>query len=161
MGNVVGFRKNREGWLVSDTHRECTMRGCGNIFEITSKTVTICPSCNTARVKAARVEEKMWQRAKNRSRLSGLEFDITVGDIDIPDECPVMGLPLMPHVGSPGGRPNSPSLDRIDSRKGYTKDNIQVISHLANQMKSSATPQQMLKFADWAIKTYRDKPGTA
>ncbi len=36
--------------------------------------------------------------------------------------------------------------DRIDSANGYTKDNIQVISSIANRMKWNATKEQLLTF---------------
>lgn len=154
MSNVVSLVKNREGWLVSDTHRECT--NCNTIYERTSRTVTLCPKCNCDRVKANETEKKMFSAARSRAKLSGREFTITIEDINIPESCPIMDIPLKRHEGSPGGKPNSPSLDRIDNSKGYTPDNIQVICHLANQMKASATPREILKFADWAVKTYRD-----
>ena len=90
----------------------------------------------------------MWERARNRAKLSGKEFDIIVGDIYIPKFCKYLNIPLVVHSGSSGGRPDSPSLDRIDITKGYTKDNIQVISHLANQMKASATKEQLQTFCN-------------
>jgi len=43
----------------------------------------------------------------------------------------------------------------VDIFKGYTKDNIMVMSQLANAMKANATPEQLLLFSDWVIKTYR------
>lgn len=84
------------------------------------------------------------RRAKNR----GLVFDLTYEDILplIPDVCPVLGIKL--DWGSlPGGNPNKPSIDRIDSSKGYTLDNIVVVSWRANNLKGSATPEELMKIA--------------
>lgn len=145
------MNKNREGWLVSETERECTK--CHSIFEITSK-MTLCKQCNSSRVKSKRPEWKMHQRAKMRCKVTGREFNITPDDIIIPDRCPILGIKLNMNSGKPGAYRNSPSLDRKDNSKGYTKDNIQVVSQLANAMKCHATKEELLMFAQWILKTY-------
>lgn len=147
------MKRNREGFLVGDDHRECTL--CGSIFKKTSKTVTLCNVCNTERVKSTSPEKKMLSRARNRAKDRGLDFDISVDDILIPIKCPVLGIPLKQHKGRSGGQPDSPALDRIDNSKGYVKGNVVVISHLANQMKSSATKEELIKFAEWILSEYR------
>ena len=91
----------------------------------------------------------MHQRAKQRCKFSGREFDLQVSDIVIPDVCPILGIPLNMNSGKSGAYKNSPSLDRIDNNKGYIKDNIHVISQLANAMKGGASNEELHKFADW------------
>lgn len=146
------MEKNREGYLVSDTHRECTK--CGTVFKITSK-MTLCKRCNSERVKSQTPEWKMHQRAKQRCKQTGREFSISVSDISIPDVCPILGIELNANSGKSGAYRNSPSLDRIDNAKGYTKDNIQVISQLANAMKCHATNQELHNFAQWILKNIK------
>ena len=143
------MRVNREGYKISETKRECT--NCGTIFLKTSKTVTLCNKCNCERVKCTDPRSKMLQRAKGRAKLKNLEFDLTVKDIIIPKHCPILGVELVCKSGTSGGQKNSPALDRINSMKGYTKDNVQVISHLANMMKSHATEEELRSFANWII----------
>lgn len=138
--------KNRQGYLTSESYRECTK--CGVLFEITSK-MTLCRTCNSSRVKSKTPEWKMHQRAKQRCKQSGLEFDLLVSDITIPEYCPILGIKLNMNSGRSGAYKNSPSLDRIDNTKGYTKNNIWVISQLANAMKGAATNKELQLFADW------------
>lgn len=145
------MKRNRQGNLVSDTHRECTK--CGVIFEKTSK-MTLCKKCNSERVKSQTPEWRMHQRAKTRAKIKGLDFNLEVSDVVIPDVCPVLGIQMNINAGKSGAYRNSPSLDRIDSDKGYTKDNIQVISQLANAMKNKASKEDLLAFAAWVLKTY-------
>lgn len=144
--------KNREGWLVNETHRQCT--NCLVIYERTNPTVTLCGVCNSGRVKTQSPEIKMWRRAKARATKYNIPFDIDVSDIVIPEFCPVLGVPLVVFKGRSGGEDNSPALDRVDNSQGYVKGNILVISHLANMMKSSANPEQLVKFANWVLTTY-------
>lgn len=143
------MRVNREGYKISETERECT--NCGTMFLKTSKTVTLCNKCNSERVKCTSPESKMFQRAKCRAKVKDLEFDLTVKDIIIPKHCPILGIELVCKSGAPGGQKNSPALDRKDSKRGYTKDNVQVISHLANMMKSHANEKELIRFANWVI----------
>jgi len=98
----------------------------------------------------------MWQRAKQRCKKSGLECTITSDDISIPDICPILGISINMNSGGSGAYKNSPSLDRIDNSKGYTRDNIHVISQLANSMKGAASSEELLRFADWIYSTYSD-----
>jgi hypothetical protein len=93
---------------------------------------------------------------KGRAKKRGLEFTLKLEDVIVPEYCPILGIKLEHSTGH-GGKIHSPSIDRIDNARGYTPDNIQVISTLANQMKSSATPEQLLMFAEWVLKTYKEK----
>lgn len=59
--------------------------------------------------------------------------------------CPYFGWTL---THAAGKARTLASLDRIDSAKGYTQDNVKVISYLANLMKSFATEEELLAFAN-------------
>lgn len=144
--------KNREGYIVTKEVRECTK--CGVMFPNKSKVVTLCPTCNSSRVKGESPEVRMYRRSKTRAKERGVEFTIDKEDIYIPEVCPILGVPLVVKSGSSGGSDNSPALDRIDNSKGYVKGNVQVISHLANMMKSSANVEQLQKFASWVNNTF-------
>lgn len=60
----------------------------------------------------------------------------------VPEFCPVLGMRLEPGNGLSA---SSPSLDRFDPEKGYTKGNVRVISARANTLKSNATPDELRK----------------
>lgn len=143
--------KNREGNLVSETHRQCTNSECKIIFKKTSKTVTLCNKCNSNRVKCTDPRSKILNGAKNRAKSKNIDFNLNINDIIIPEYCPILGMRLKRHTGKPGGKKDSPSIDRINPNKGYIKDNIRIISHLANMMKSHATKAELLTFANWII----------
>ena len=149
------MKRNREGFLVGELQRECTK--CGTIFNKTSKTVSLCNSCNSTRVKCFTPEYKMLARAKGRATRKGMEFNLDLSDIQIPDYCPILNIKLESHRGSSGGQPNSPALDRIDNNKGYVKGNIMVISNLANQMKASASKEELILFAKWVLSQYQEE----
>ena len=90
--------------------------------------------------------------ARVRAIEKGIEFDIkSYRDIPkVPEFCPILNIPLF--VGNGTSSDNSPSLDRIDNNKGYIKGNLQIISMKANQMKNSATLDDIKKLYDYMIK---------
>lgn len=102
-----------------------------------------------------RHESELLKQAKYRAKKNNLDFEIELEDIVIPKICPILNIPLFSSKGHSG--PNSPSIDRIDSSKGYIKGNVQVISHKANTIKSNATLQELLDFAIWVMSKVKEK----
>lgn len=96
-------------------------------------------------------EWRLWRSAKNSSARRGLSFEIEVEDITIPDVCPVFKIPMNQFTDY------CPSIDRKDNSKGYVKGNVQVISKKSNVMKSNASNEELLQFADWIIEELRVK----
>jgi hypothetical protein len=88
-----------------------------------------------------RPKEIMINAARQRAKKKSLDFDITVDDIEIPEMCPVLGIPLI--KGDGRLTENSPTIDRIDNTKGYIKGNVMVISHRANNIKNSSTIKEI------------------
>lgn len=99
----------------------------------------------------------MWSRAKTRAKNKSLEFNIEISDIQIPKRCPYLDIELRFVKGRSGGSYNSAALDRIDNSKGYIKGNIEVISHLANQMKASATKEQLILFSKRVLNRFNEQ----
>lgn len=85
--------------------------------------------------------------ARRRSANKQLPFNLTKDDIAIPAVCPVLGIPLYRAGGAAAQGPNSPTLDRIVPELGYVRGNVRVVSARANQIKSDATPQELLQVA--------------
>lgn len=81
-----------------------------------------------------------------------LDFDLKPEDIiKLVHEtkvCPVFGFELK-HGPS---RWDSPSIDRIDNSKGYTLDNVMVMSQKANMAKGSMSKEELIMFAEWVCK---------
>ncbi len=94
----------------------------------------------------------MWKQAKHRAKwdYNNMEFTITVEDIKIPDKCPYFNREFIPLDKDWGY-----SLDRIDSSKGYTPDNIQVISYKANKAKNNLTEAELVEFAKGVLAVHQ------
>lgn len=88
---------------------------------------------------------------RSAAKQRGHEFDLSPEDLNYPEYCPALGIKLnydpKPKGSKAGPVKNSPSVDRIDSSKGYIKGNVVVVSQLANSIKSSATPEQIMQVA--------------
>lgn len=85
----------------------------------------------------------MLNSAKKRARIKGVPFDLTVEDLEFPEVCPVLGIPISRSPNGGWHWPSSPSLDRINPALGYTKDNIRIISFRANTLKNNASVKEL------------------
>lgn len=84
----------------------------------------------------------MLREIRKNARERGLEYSLTRADISIPEMCPVFGTKL---AYVEGRRTHStPSLDRIDSSKGYIPGNVIVVSWRANDVKRTSTPEELI-----------------
>jgi hypothetical protein len=92
----------------------------------------------------------MVHNARKRSKQVGMDFSITYSDISLPELCPVLGIPLK--FGEGKLSDFSPTIDRIDSAKGYVPGNVLVISHRANRIKNDANLSDILLIADYMMK---------
>jgi hypothetical protein len=80
--------------------------------------------------------------ARGRAEAKGLDFTLDLDTLPRPSHCPVFGSELV-YRADGRRRDNSASIDRIDSRRGYTNDNVWVISWRANQIKNDATLDEL------------------
>tara|TARA_B100001094_G_scaffold232790_1_gene227648 strand:- start:1010 stop:1537 length:528 start_codon:yes stop_codon:yes gene_type:complete len=127
----------------------------------------ICKSCQARRVhehKSRSLKDdpvlyrckKILCAAKGRARKSNREFSLTLDDLlELAKQpsCPISRRPFFWRtvIGNPktrGPHPDAPSLDRIDSSRGYTPDNVWLISHRMNAIKSNATPEELKLVSD-------------
>lgn len=99
--------------------------------------------------------ERLLSIAKYRAKKKRLPFNIEAEDIPIPSRCPILGIPL----ATGGSQQSSPTVDRIIPELGYTKGNVIVISGLANSIKASGTPIEILKVATFYLKLAKDYYG--
>jgi len=108
----------------------------------------------TIKYREKNYENFLLLQIKSSAKKRNLEFNLTIEDIIIPKFCKYTNIELTKTIG--GGLLNSaPSIDRIDTNKGYIKGNIQIISHLANKMKSNCTINELLTFAENVIKLHK------
>jgi hypothetical protein len=85
----------------------------------------------------------LWKRARDRAKNTNKDFTIQIFDVQkvMTDACPVFGYVF--DMSDTAATDRSPSLDRIDSSKGYVPGNIWVISTRANRIKSDATLEEL------------------
>lgn len=100
------------------------------------------------------IKQRILYRAKERSKETGCPFNITEEDIILPELCPLLEIPFV--YGSSKSKWYTYSLDKIEPHKGYVKGNIQVITYLANTMKSSASKEELITFAKNILKLFKD-----
>lgn len=80
----------------------------------------------------------------------GVPWNLRFSDIEIPDTCPVFGIPL--DWESTRLQDASPSFDRIDNTKGYEPGNVHVISMKANRIKCQGSLEELEKLVAYLKK---------
>lgn len=91
--------------------------------------------------KKQNIANSLLYSARSRAKQSGIQINIDIEDIIIPDYCPVLGI----QISINSHKNNSPSLDRIFPELGYTKENVRVISWRANWIKNNSTIEEIEK----------------
>jgi len=99
------------------------------------------------------------ESARARARRKKLPFNLTYTDISIPEVCPVLGIPLIRGVGALSD--NSVSIDKIIPSLGYIPGNVIIISYKANRIKSSATPEELFKIANFYKELWNESTETS
>ena len=92
-------------------------------------------------------KKMMLSQARTRAKASGIPCSITEDDFEIPGFCPVLGIKLSRGTGAQ--HDGSPSLDRMDSSRGYEPGNVSVISWRANSLKKNATIDELKAIVRW------------
>ena len=103
-----------------------------------------CKNCSKNRYKNNKISSPktlMLAAAKQRAKRDKVICNITENDILIPERCPILNIPLKINIKK--WENDSPSLDRIIPKLGYTKDNIKVISWRANALKRDASIEEL------------------
>jgi hypothetical protein len=134
------YKERKSLWLRNKTERKRIEA------DITPKPRAGPESATYKHGKARSFEQMLYNAAKQRSRNKGVEFNISVQDINIPTHCPILGIKLSTTWGGVDmnnqARAAQPSLDRIDPRKGYIPGNVIVISYRANNIKGDGLPKE-------------------
>lgn len=88
--------------------------------------------------------KELFYAAKQRAKIKGISFTITIEDVIIPDKCPVFDIPL-----NHNDRLHVPTLDRKVNELGYVKGNVQVISAKANRLKNNGTIEEFQQIINY------------
>jgi hypothetical protein len=98
---------------------------------------------NTIPGRACLLRNRAKKRAKDYNHEFNLPVNIIIDKLAI-GICEATGIPF--GFSSMNYNPYSPSIDRIDSNKGYTEDNIQMTCMIYNFCKNKFTTEQVNDF---------------
>ena len=98
---------------------------------------------------------RMLQSARHRAKEKGWDYNLDLDDIEIPDRCPVLDIPI---EKNPRQLPTSASLHRLDPEKGYIKGSVMVISWRANDLLKNATVDELEKLLEFTFKLLEPRP---
>lgn len=95
-------------------------------------------------------QRELFNQRKYIAKKKDILFSITLEDVrnSFGKTCPALGIPFC----YDSNVDTSPSIDKFDNSKGYTKDNIKIISTRANRIKSDGTADEHIKIAFWQLR---------
>src|SRR6202050_554251 len=130
-------------------HRNKLCARCGGeVYTPTtaSRRALICRTCLGQKYRE-KYASYILMGVRSRSKQKGIPCTLTLQDLpNVPSRCPVLDIELRVPEYQPrqhGANDNSPSLDRINPKRGYVKGNVRWISYRANQLKSNGTLEEM------------------
>lgn len=97
---------------------------------------------------------------KCSAKRRNISFNLKYYDLTLPTHCPVLGIELQYKSfenKSQSNDLNFATVDRIDNKRGYVKDNVWIISRLANNMKNCADLDTLEVFANNILKTIKNQ----
>lgn len=87
------------------------------------------------------------QKARVRAGRKKIFIDLVDDHFELasalPTHCPLWPKEEIGYANSKEQRHNSASIDRLDPKKGYTPENVWIVSYRANRIKSDATLEEM------------------
>jgi hypothetical protein len=95
----------------------------------------------------SRAMANCFSRKKQNAKKGKWEWLIGPTDITFPTHCPMLGMELDWFAES--RQENSPSIDRVDSTKGYIPGNVIVCSWRANRIKNDGSSIEHRQIADY------------
>lgn len=163
----IDTKKGKTDWLC-----QCE---CGKFIIVERRKLNIkrggriscgCSSRVSSRRGCGKITGSFWCVIKSMAKSRGYEFSISIEFANKLFEeqkglCALTGIKLiMPKYTSKRGfdRKNSnASLDRIDSTKGYTEDNVQWVHKKINMMKQGYTQQEFIELCCLVYQNTKEK----
>lgn len=114
----------------------------------------VCLECLNSSQEEKRENPKIRLRdgAKMRAKREGIEYTLELEDFEVPEVCPVLGIPL--ERGKGKRTDNSPTVDRINPKGPYSKENIKIISWRANRLKGPMSLEELRKIYEYMRDNY-------
>lgn len=113
--------------------------------------MAVCSSCRSGK-KAEEYKDRwfhyQYRLKKSYCNVRGIDFNLTTDYLKSiwTERCPVFGREFVRFEKS---HPDSPTLDRINPKKGYVQGNVVYISSRANRIKYDATLDELYKLIQW------------
>lgn len=88
---------------------------------------------------------------KHYAKKYGIPFDVTLEYVIsiAPEKCPILGIPLSWCERTKKATDSSPTIDKIDPKKGYVKGNVIWLSNRANRIKNDGTAIEHFKIFEF------------